>query len=288
MENLTKQQIVLLTLLVSFVTSIATGIVTVSLLDQAPAGVTETINRVVEKTVERVVQVPTQGVATVIQKETIVVNEDEQIINAIEKNGKSLVRIYHEGVTDANPEPHQIFEAIGIVVSKDGVIASTDTFVGKENLSAEFSDGTVFPLNVVSAALGSSTVLLKVVKPEKSDYVFVPARLGDSNGVKLGQAVISIAGRDKNAISVGIISSIKRDEQKNTTASTTPLIIPPVLSIETTLSPKENTLGAPLLSLSGDVIGIKTETGGLASDGLFDPAWLVVSQMNDFVATTKK
>ena len=36
LEHLNKTQIILLTLLVSFVTSIATGIVTVSLLAQAP------------------------------------------------------------------------------------------------------------------------------------------------------------------------------------------------------------------------------------------------------------
>jgi uncharacterized membrane-anchored protein YitT (DUF2179 family) len=54
MEDLNKNQIVLLTLLVSFVTSIATGIMTTSLLQVAPVEVTRNINRIVEKTIETV------------------------------------------------------------------------------------------------------------------------------------------------------------------------------------------------------------------------------------------
>ena len=53
MESLTKTQIVLLVLLVSFVTSLTTGIVTVTLVNQAPQPVTHTINKVVEKLVPR-------------------------------------------------------------------------------------------------------------------------------------------------------------------------------------------------------------------------------------------
>ncbi len=285
MENLTKQQIVLLTLLVSFVTSIATGIVTVSLLDQAPPGVTQTINRVVEKTIERVVQVPTQA-ATVIQKETIVVKEEDQAVSAIEKNSKSLVRIFEEGVTESNPEPHPIFQGLGFVVSKDGIVVADAKLVGHEKLTGQFQDGSVFPIAVMAAAEGSPTLLLKATLPDKSDYIFSPVVLGNSNTIKLGQSVISLSGRTKNSVNIGLISSLKQEEKKDKNASSTASVASVTTLIETTVSQVENTIGSPLLSLSGEVIGIRTSQSENQGSGIYTPSSFIISQLKLLEPTT--
>ena len=119
-EHLNKSQIVLLTLLVSFVTSIATGIVTVSLMDQAPPIVAATVNRVIEKTVETVTAAPAgqpaAAATTVVTKEkTVVVSESEQIAKAIGNVSPSIVHIY-----TSSEEP--AFLGLGVVMDAGGTI----------------------------------------------------------------------------------------------------------------------------------------------------------------------
>jgi len=57
LKELNKSQLILLAILLSFVTSIATGITTVTLMQQAPSSVTVPINRIVKQTVEKIVPV---------------------------------------------------------------------------------------------------------------------------------------------------------------------------------------------------------------------------------------
>ena len=147
MENLTKHQLILVALLISFVTSIATGIVTVSLMDQAPKGVTQTINRIVEKTVERVVTEPNK--ANSIIKETVVVKEEDKIIEAIEKNSKSMVRIYKTDSSSSAENPLKSFVGIGIIISKDGDIATDSSIIISSNsYSAVLNDAKEYDVEL--------------------------------------------------------------------------------------------------------------------------------------------
>lgn len=56
-KDLNKSQLILLAVLLSFITSIATGITTVTLMQQAPASVTVPVTRIVRETVEKIVPV---------------------------------------------------------------------------------------------------------------------------------------------------------------------------------------------------------------------------------------
>ena len=54
-KDLNKPQLILLAVLLSFITSIATGITTVTLMQQAPASVIVPVTRIIRETVEKIV-----------------------------------------------------------------------------------------------------------------------------------------------------------------------------------------------------------------------------------------
>jgi len=280
MEDLTKTQFILLVLLVSFITSIGTGIITVSLLQDAPSTITQTVNRVVEKTIEKVV--PSDNSANVKQvtvKETVVVKEEDLVVDSIEKNSKSSVRII--GVVA--PETKANFYGRGFIVGKDGPIV-TDRRNLREGVAyrAVFSDGSEIPLSVISNEEGNKLGFLKVIKNEKEEKISIPDSviLGDSNGIKLGQTVIALSGNDRSNVSIGRIIGLIEDvvqkvQNVGATVSTgnnpdaktdskkeeeTPPV-PSIAFIETDIVPKDSVSGGALVNLSGEVVGISILSG---------------------------
>ncbi len=210
LEKLTKTQIVLLTLFVSFVTSIATGITTVTLMDQAPPGITNTISKVVQTTIERVVPGETQG-ATVVK--TVVVKEEDLIANAIENNKQSHVYL-SLALTEEKKEGEQqedalkkgAFVAEGFIVSGDGLMVADSALVpDKENLIATLSDGTVVPAQVVIRDEARGIVLLTLLRGDKE---ITHVNLANSDSVKLGEVVVTLGGTDNLHILTGVVSRL--------------------------------------------------------------------------------
>jgi hypothetical protein len=92
-NDLNKQQLLLLAIFLSFVVSIATGITTVTLMEQAPSSVTVPITRIVRETVEKIVPVE--------NKNTQALSDDQKKLLEELKAIKPLtVSLYLKGETE--------------------------------------------------------------------------------------------------------------------------------------------------------------------------------------------
>lgn len=257
MEELTQTQIVLLTLLVSFITSIATGIITTSLLAEAPTSVTQTINRVVERTIETVAP-PIEGGSgskSPTVKEITIVKEEDAVIDAIEKSSHGIVRIKGPVIDNVPLE----FYSIGIVVSADGLIISDLRSASpKELYLVVLPDGTSLNAHTVNVGTADNLGVFKI-DPNQTKKVFDPVVFSASEP-KLGQSVIAIEGEDKNTVALGRVLGIQTLEEKNPQGQT----INVAYSVKTDINPLGEIPGAPLFNLSGELLGIKSSNNDLS------------------------
>jgi hypothetical protein len=130
MEDLTKQQMVLLTVLVSFVCSVATSIMIVSLLTDTAPVVTQTINNIVEKTIEKVVT----GTTTPIYIKTPsvpVMTEGEKVLSALQINLPKMVSIREKALVGESATS-TVKIGVGTMVSPDGLILVDSSVIGEK------------------------------------------------------------------------------------------------------------------------------------------------------------
>jgi len=228
-EELSKSQLVLLTILVNFVMSVATGILTVSLLDQAPPFVTQTINRVVERTIETVAAA---APAAIIQAPAP--SNQDLVTAAIGATAARAVAIYSAETGTSTPAV-----SVGTFISKAHAIATTEQNILPKEALIGFSDGSYISASLAHQGNGVAIYGFAdaVTLPKISSPVLVA-----SNNLKLGQTVL-VVGSDGSA-ATGIIAQV------NDTG------------IRTTL-PKMG-VGSAVVDLSGNLIGLdKGETAGL-------------------------
>ena len=286
MENLNKQQIILLTLLVSFVTSIATGIVTVALMNQAPVGVVQTIDKVVEKTIQTVTA-PSTNTQTVV-KETTVVNTDDQVVSAIQKNSNSVIRIYRTNSDPSADSNSMIFVGLGIVVTDDGVIATDNSLISEGGKYFTTASGQkLIDLSVLRAVSGEQVALLKINNSDNKNPATFPKVSISSQDLQLGQSVVYIGGETKNMVATGIVSSLSTKDIKPADNSTSTPVQTKISSVETSMSP-DFISGGILLNLSGDLVGMKSNFMDSSKTNLFAPASDIVDALSSLASSTQK
>lgn len=232
-EEMSKAQLILLTILVNFVTSVATGILTVSLLDNAPAVVTQTINRVVERTIETVAAA---APASIIQAPAP--SNQDLVTAALGADATRAVAIYAASTGTSTP-----LISVGTYIPKArAIVTATQEILPKEALIA-FAGG-IYAAASISHEGGGVTIY------GFSDSATLPKATSPtliaSSDLKLGATVLAI-GADGSA-STGIVARVGDD------------------GIHTTLP--DIGAGSAAVNLSGNLIGIGV--GGTA--GLLIPA----------------
>ena len=286
MNELTKPQLVLLVVLVSFVTSLTTVVVTVSVLESAPQPEPRTLlQRVIEKAKEGSGMMSGGGEKE--QNAPVVVQEEDLITAVVEHASPAVVSIVaakdlpiverysidpffggdeffrqffgvpqeeNRGSGGAS-QRQEIGRGTGFLVSPDGYIITNRHVVSDPD--AEYTVILNSGKTYIAAVLARDLVNdISIIKIEEKQLPFVV--LGDSGLIKIGQTVIAIGnalGEFDNTVSVGVISgkgrSLVASGENGGTSE-----LQHVFQTDAAINPGNS--GGPLLNTKGEVIGINT------------------------------
>jgi len=228
-EELSKAQLILLTILVNFVTSVATGILTVSLLDKAPSVVTQTINRVVDRTIETVTKVVPSPAGSPAPS-----NQD-LVISALANNSAHTAVIYDAAVGTSTPAV-----SVGTYIPEARVVVTAAREALPKEVLIGFSNNQYIRASLSRSGDGLMAYGFSEVAPlpKTSALTLIP-----SKDLKLGQTALAI-GSDGSA-ATGIVSRVS------------------ATGVHTTLP--DIGAGSSVVDISGNLIGIAVSS---ASPGL--------------------
>jgi len=181
----------------------------------------------------------------------IIPADEDLIIEAVEKVGKSVVNI--ASVRMVQDQLFRIFpiEGVGsgIIIDSKGLILTNNHVVDKaNNLKITLKDGNIFN----GKAIGTDEVSdLAVVKVDSMEAL-PQAQLGNSDHLKIGQIVIAIGNpfglTGGPTVTAGIVSALNRSLQFESGA---------LELIQTDAAINPGNSGGPLVNTNGEVIGIK-------------------------------
>ena len=147
----------------------------------------------------------------------------------------------------------------GIIISEDGYIVTNNHVISSESTSSFYSitEATGIKVNLYNDSESyDATVVgtdpytdLAVLKIEKNELI--PAVLGDSNNVRVGEVVMAVGnplGMDYSVTS-GIVSALNREVESDGTTFT---------AIQTDAAINSGNSGGALVNTKGEVIGINT------------------------------
>jgi putative serine protease PepD len=139
----------------------------------------------------------------------------------------------------------------GVILDKDGNILTNNHVIdGFDTLDVTLSDGTSAAARVVGKDPGNDVAIIKI---DVDAGKLTPAQLGDSDSVRIGEAVIAIGnpfGRE-GSVTEGIVSGLDRRLDGGTARPLRQLI-----QTDAAINPGNS--GGGLFNANGEIIGITT------------------------------
>jgi len=201
-EELTKQQIILLCLLVAFVSATTAAIVVVRLMDQSPITSSPTINRVIQRTVQQIIPGETREIT---QSNTVVIKEEDLVVEAIEENKNSVVVVQETVVNSAGVES-TIVNGSGLFISEKYVVAESKLISGPGKYFIQ-SGETKIPLEFVDKDASGFSLMIVGKEVDLKTIPFTSKDISKKIHAKVGQQAIMLSAYPALSAYTGIISS---------------------------------------------------------------------------------
>jgi serine protease Do len=200
---------------------------------------------------------------TIQNQSRVVVQEEDAVINAVEKSSPSVVAI---GVTQrvinpfspfSQPRQQQSTIGTGFVVSK-GVIVTNKHVVSDSSLkyTVVTRDGKKIDVTKIYRDPVLDLAIIQI-----SDTTLKPLEMGDSSKLKIGQTVIAIGnalGRFDNTVTTGVVSGLGRSVNAGDPFGQDVETLDNLIQTDAAINPGNS--GGPLLNLSDEVIGVNVAT----------------------------
>jgi len=217
--------------------------------------------------------------ATNVTQQKVVLEGQAAVVSKIAKDvGQSVVSVNVTGqVQSTNPyaslfggdtaKPKQS-AGTGIILTNSGLIMTNRHVVpdGTTSVSVTLNDGTVYSdVKVVGRTNSNDSLDVAFLQIQDTQgKTLVPAQIGDSSSVKVGDPVVAIGnalGQFQNTVTSGIISGYGRSLQASASDGSSSENLDDLFQTDAAIN--EGNSGGPLVNLDGQVIGMNT---ALATD----------------------